>query len=187
MVQIWETINLILGLNLRPEDMAAWQMATRSIIVYVATVLIARIAGQRFFGQHTAFDVVLGIILGSVLSRAINGTAPFFPTLIAGIILIVMHVLFATLTFYSHTIGLLFKGQPHQLVEDGQILWKSMRHSRISEKDLMAAIRLNHLTSVEHVKEAYLERNGQISVIPRPYMVEVDAQPGVQKIRVDIP
>jgi uncharacterized membrane protein YcaP (DUF421 family) len=187
MAQLWETINFILGLNTSLEDIAAWQMATRTIVIYVVTVLIARVAGQRFFGQHTAFDVVLGIILGSVLSRAINGTAPFFETIIAGVILIVLHVLFATLTFYSHSFGLIFKGQPYQLVKDGEIVWNSMRHSRISEKDLMAAVRLNHLTSIDQVKEAYLERSGQISVIPRPYVVEVGVQPGVQTIRVDIP
>jgi uncharacterized membrane protein YcaP (DUF421 family) len=187
MIQLWESIHLILGLNNRIEDITAWQMATRSIVIYVVTIFIARFAGQRFFGQHTAFDVVLGIILGSVLSRGINGTAPFFQTIAAGFTLIFLHVLFATLTFYSHTVGLLFKGQPYQLVKDGEIQWKAMRHSRISEKDLMAAIRLNHLTTVKHVKEAYIERNGQISVIPRPYMVEVNVEPGVQTIRVDIP
>jgi uncharacterized membrane protein YcaP (DUF421 family) len=187
MAQIWEAVHFILGLNTRLDDIAAWQIATRSIVIYVVTVLIARFAGQRFFGQHTAFDIVLGIILGSVLSRAINGTAPFFQTIAAGFTLIFLHVLFATLTFYSHTFGLLFKGHPYQLVKDGEIQWNAMQRSRISEKDLMAAIRLNHLTTVEHVKEAYLERNGQISVIPRPYVVEVNVEPGVQTIRVDIP
>ena len=187
MTQILETINLILGLNLSVEDLEAWQVATRALVIYVVTVGIARLAGQRFFGQSTAFDVVLGIILGSVLSRAINGTAPFFPTIAAGFTLIFLHVLFATLTFYSHTFGLLFKGQPYQLVKDGEIQWRAMRKSRISEKDLMAAVRLNHLTRLEHVKEANLERNGQISVIPRPYTVEVNVEPGVQIIRVDIP
>jgi uncharacterized membrane protein YcaP (DUF421 family) len=55
-------------------------MALRSIIVYLVTVGVARFAGKRFFGEHTAFDVVLSIILGSVLSRAINGSALFLET-----------------------------------------------------------------------------------------------------------
>jgi hypothetical protein len=34
--------------------------------------------------KATAFDVIAAIMLGSIMSRAINGSAPFLPTLVAG-------------------------------------------------------------------------------------------------------
>lgn len=186
MPQILDTINWLLGLNLSSEDITTWQMGLRSVVVYIVTVAIARIAGKRFFGQLTAFDIVLGIILGSILSRAVNGTAPFYQTIAAGLVLVLMHILFATLTYYSHKFGIIFKGEAYQLVESGEILWDAMWHNRISEKDLMTAVRLNHLTSLKEVGAAYIERNGQISVIPKPYTVEVDVQAGVQRVRIDL-
>jgi hypothetical protein len=58
-------------------------MALRAVVVYVVTVIIVRLGKKRFMGKGTAFDVILGIMLGSIVSRAITGNAPFFPALAA--------------------------------------------------------------------------------------------------------
>src|SRR3954467_15198928 len=47
------------------------------------------------FSRATAFDVILGIMLGSMVSRAIAGTAPFLPTLAASSTLLAVHWLFS--------------------------------------------------------------------------------------------
>ena len=44
-------------------------------------VAYVRFAKKRFIGQATAFDFILVIIIGSIASRAIYGTAPFFASL----------------------------------------------------------------------------------------------------------
>ncbi|HMQ53282.1 MAG TPA: DUF421 domain-containing protein, partial [Anaerolineae bacterium] len=79
----------LLGLN--EETLTVWQVAVRGLLVYSSSLLLGRVAGKRFFGEHTAFDVVLGIILGSVMSRAINGSAPFWGTVIGGLTLVLLH------------------------------------------------------------------------------------------------
>jgi hypothetical protein len=63
------------------DQLNAAQMALRAVVVYVVTVIIVRLGKKRFMGQGTAFDVILGIMLGSIVSRAITGNAPFFPAL----------------------------------------------------------------------------------------------------------
>ena len=70
------------------------QMALRAIVVYVATVLIVRLGKKRFMSRATAFDVILAIMLGSLVSRAIAGSAPFVPTLVASAVLLALHWLF---------------------------------------------------------------------------------------------
>ena len=45
-------------------------MALRTVIVYAITLLIVRAGNKRFIGESTAFDVILGIMLGSIMSRA---------------------------------------------------------------------------------------------------------------------
>jgi uncharacterized membrane protein YcaP (DUF421 family) len=49
-----------------------------------------RFAKKRFIGQATAFDFILVIIVGSISSRAISGTAPFFASLAGTFVLILM-------------------------------------------------------------------------------------------------
>jgi hypothetical protein len=42
---------------------------------------MVRVANKRIFSKTTAFDAVLGFIMASMLARAVNGSAAFFPTL----------------------------------------------------------------------------------------------------------
>jgi hypothetical protein len=55
---------------------------------------------------------VLIVILASVLSRAINGSAAFFPTLGGGLILVLSHRLLSLMAYYSHWFGSLIKAGP---------------------------------------------------------------------------
>src|SRR3954465_14655677 len=97
------------------------QMALRALVVYVATVLIVRLGKKRFMSRATAFDVILGIMLGSLVSRAIAGTAPFFPTLAASAVLVAVHWLFSAAAVRWHAFGEAIKGGPQLLVKDGAI------------------------------------------------------------------
>ncbi len=127
-------------------------------------------------------------MLGSIMSRAINGSAPFLPTLAAGLILVGMHWLIAAISYSSDWFGTLVKGQPVLLIKDGNLNEQGMRGSSVSHKDLEEALRIeSHVTEPEAVKLAYLERNGGISVIPlkpEPRVLEVAVQDGVQTVRI---
>ena len=85
------TLRLALGLGVEGKELGIGQMALRAVVVYVATVLTVRLGKKRFMGRSTAFDVILGIMLGSVVSRAITGNAPFVPALVAAAVLLAMH------------------------------------------------------------------------------------------------
>ena len=151
-------------------------MTLRAVVVYVATVLMVRLGKKRFMGQSTAFDVILGIMLGSVVSRAITGNAPFFPALVAAAVLLAMHWLFSALAFRSHRFGQAIKGEPRVLVRDGTIDREAMRRAHMSEHDLWEDLRSEGVSRLEQVAEARLERSGKLSVIkarPEPKVVEV--------------
>lgn len=157
--------------------------------VYVTAILFVKIGEKRFMGKNTAFDMILGIILGSVLSRAVTGNVPFLPTLGAGALLVGVHWLFSVLSFHSDWFGVLVKDRERVLVQDGEILWENMRKSHISRKDLEMALYLNgNVTDSSQVKEARFERSGDISVIPREpdmQIVQVSVHEGVQTVRIE--
>src|SRR5918912_2908169 len=136
MDQIENLFRLVLGLGLEGKDLNMPQMALRAVVVYVVAVLIVRIGKKRFMGRSTAFDVILGIMLGSIVSRAVTGNAPFFPALVAASVLLAMHWLFSALAFRSHLFGKAIKGKPRVLVRDGTIDREAMRQAPISEHDL---------------------------------------------------
>src|SRR5689334_17369832 len=142
-------------------------MALRAILVYALALLLVRIGSRRFLSQATAFDVIVAIMFGSILSRAINGSAPFFPTIVASGALVGLHWVFAVLAARISFFGPLVKGEPRLLIKDGQVQEKEMRQAKLSVNDLKQALRLRfRQEDLSGVKRAYLERNGSISIIP---------------------
>src|ERR671921_869095 len=111
------------------------QMALRAVVVYVVTVIIVRLGKKRFMGQGTAFDVILGIMLGSIVSRAITGNAPLLPALAAGAVLLAMHSLFSAVAMHWHGFGGLIKGHHRLLVRHGQVDGREMRKAHMSDRD----------------------------------------------------
>lgn len=177
-------------LGLGQDTLTLAQMLLRTLIVYLTALIVVRLGEKRFFGKSTAFDLVLSIILGSVISRAINGSAPFFPTLAASLALVGIHWLLAALAFHSDRFGNLIKGQARILIRDGELKWEAMRSSHLSEQDLRSALRVqSQIEEPSGVKVARLERSGSISVIPvegQPHVIEYPVEEGVKVIHIEI-
>jgi uncharacterized membrane protein YcaP (DUF421 family) len=156
----------LLGLDDSVENLAALQMVLRSVVVYVFSLLIVKSAKKRFMGQNSALDVVVIIILGSVLSRAINGSAPFVASLWAGFALVVIHRLMCWASFRWRRFARFVEGEPARLVTDGKIDWNQMRKHDITEKDLESALRsMLNSDDMSKVKHIYLEPSGKISIV----------------------
>lgn len=150
------------------DDILWWQMSVRAVLIFLFTVVLIRVGKTRAFGRNTGLDIVLAVIMGSILSRALTGNAPFFATLAAALAMVLVHMLLSAAAFHSHRFGSSIKGTERQLVRDGEILWDAMRKSRITEQDLLEAIRSEgEEPDVSRLRSAYLERSGDISVIPR--------------------
>jgi uncharacterized membrane protein YcaP (DUF421 family) len=166
--EIWSYVDWALGLGLEAKDLGAGQMSLRAFVVFIVAIGIIRFGDERFMGKSTALDVMLGIVFGSVVSRAITGNAPFFPTLAASVVLVAMHWVISAITFRSRRFGRVVKGPTHLLVSDGEIDWNEMRKTHISRNDLREAMRQHgHVDDLNGIESAYLERNGSISIIFR--------------------
>ncbi len=159
----------LLGLHVPAHELTFQHMALRSLVVFAFGVALVRCADRRFLGRNAGFDVLLGIILGSVLSRAINGQASFLPTLGASAVLVLLHRILGTIACRSHVFSRLMKGNAEILVSNGQIDDDALKRNKISRDDLDENLRLNgNAGQARSVFEARLERNGMISVVKRP-------------------
>jgi uncharacterized membrane protein YcaP (DUF421 family) len=103
--------------------------------------------------------------LGSVLSRAITGNAPYFPTVISASLLVFLHWGLGWLALKNSRIGKLIKGKKTILMESGKFIEKNMLKSQITRDDLLEALRIKGNIDINKVKYAYLERGGDISII----------------------
>lgn len=164
----YELVAPVLGLGLDPKDLTFLQISLRGVIVFIATLIMIRLGHKRSLARKTAFDAVLIVILASVLSRAINGSAAFFATLGGGLVIVLVHRLFAALAYYSHWFGGLIKGAPEIIVADGDLILDTMRRNHISKHDLEEDLRLSaRAENLEGVRLARVERSGDISFIKK--------------------
>src|SRR3981189_3928720 len=73
----------LLGLSEKAEGLTLAQVALRAFLVYGALIGFVRLGKKRFLSQATAFDAILVILIGSIASRGVSGTAPFFSSELA--------------------------------------------------------------------------------------------------------
>lgn len=148
------------------EQLTPLQMGVRAFIMFFITLALIRIGGMRIFGKKTAFDNILVIMLGAVLARGVVGASPFLSTVAASAVMVVIHKILALLAMRYIWVGKIVKGIHRSLYKNGELNWKNMNVSTISKDDLMEGVRLQiNSNSLEDVKEAYIEKNGQVSVI----------------------
>ena len=163
-----QSLHTLLGIGTQPGELTFLQVSLRGVIVFIAALIVIRMGSKRSLAEKTAFDAVFLVIIGSMLSRAINGSAPFFPTLGTGFVLVFLHRFFGMGAYYSHVFGMLVKGKPMVLVEDGRLQRRNMLWEHISKHDLEEDMRLDANTEdLSQIQVARLERSGDISFIKR--------------------
>src|SRR5262245_17617460 len=162
-------LEALLGLGHEAARLTFVQISLRGVLVFLLTLVIIRCGDRRFLSQKTAFDAVLGFILASMLARAVNGTAAFFPTLGGGFVLVILHRVLAYWSRRSHAFGILIKGRSDVIISDGILDEAAARRNRLSEHDVLEDLRLNgNVAAMRDVSLAVFERNGHVSVVRRP-------------------
>jgi uncharacterized membrane protein YcaP (DUF421 family) len=166
-VEMLHHLNLkIFGVDGHPTELTVAQICLRGLIIFVAGLIIVRAGDRRSLSQKTAFDAMFIVLLGSMLSRAINGSGPFWMTIASAITLMIIHRICAFIAHRHHPFGKLVKGQELALVRNGKIDQKAMSSALVSKHDLEEDMRLSAKTEdVSTIRLAQLERSGDISFI----------------------
>lgn len=123
-------------------------MVLRTIVVFVFTLAAVRLGNKRFLSRATAFDVIVGSMLGSVMSRAITSPDSFFPTLMVGTTLVGMHWLISAIAFRSDWFGTLVKGKSVLLIRDGKMEKDGMLQAGLSVKQ---ALRMQNAVRIQQI------------------------------------
>jgi uncharacterized membrane protein YcaP (DUF421 family) len=179
-------LHQMFGGDMPEEPLALYQIAARAAVVYLGGLIVVRIGKSRLISRTTSLDVILGFILGSLLSRGITGHASISGTLLSSAVIVTVHWELTAIACRSHRFGNLLKGNPALVVDNGRIIYKAMRHSHISDHDLIEQLRLRGVDNLHDVRAAFKERNGEISVLTQksPQVLDVAVQDGVQTVRI---
>ena len=143
-------------------------MAARAVIVFFLFMIYVRIAGLRTFGKKSIFDQITVLMIGALLAKAIIKEDSFLGIICAAAVLMLLHRMIAWLCAKSKRAEHLFKGDPIQLIRNGEFLSHNMRKTHITREDIMEALRTElNVNDLGQVKHAYLEPSGEISLVKR--------------------
>lgn len=162
---IMHVSTLVFGSDMPHQQLALYQVAARGVLVYAIGLAAVRIGKGRGIGRITLLDVLLGFMLGPLLSPAIIGSASLSSSAVGAVVLVAMYWLVTFLSYHSESFGRLVKGKARVVIENGKLDRDNMRGANFSENDLLEELRLHGIENVSSVKRAWVERNGAVSVI----------------------
>lgn len=140
----------------------------RAVFGYFFLVFIVRIVGRRPGKQLTPFEFILIFFLGGLMLTAIVAQDASVTNAFCQIIAIAAaHYGLTMLRSRSDAVAKLLDGTPLMLLEGGQWRAMTMRRMRITDDDVMERARDQGLKVLDEIQTAVLERNGEISIIPK--------------------
>lgn len=155
------------------------ELALRGTLVYWALFFIFRFAGRRNIGGLGFADLVVVMLVASAVGDSLGGGATTLldGTMVAATV-VFWSALLDRLSYFIPAFSRLVEPQPVRLVENGQILLYNLRREYVTRAELMEQLRLNGIGSLQEVQAAFLEANGEISVISRAAsLIEDEVEP----------
>ena len=141
---------------------------TRSVLLYIASLLAMRAMGKREVGQLQPFEMVVVIMIAELASTPMGGVGiPLLYGILPMLALVVCHGIIAALCMRYQPFRAWMSGQPTVLMRNGVICEKQMRKSAMDLNDLMEAIRTAGILDPSEVGTIVLEPGGQINVFPK--------------------
>jgi uncharacterized membrane protein YcaP (DUF421 family) len=148
-------------------DLAWYQECARAALIFVYGLVLVRIAGRRIFGKWSALDIVVSIIIGSNLSRALTGSAQLWGTLAATTLIVALHWVLARLVAASPGFSRIVEGGAIELARHGESSHSVRERYAVSQSDLDEALRQSGVDHIAAAKIVMLEPSGKITVLKR--------------------
>jgi uncharacterized membrane protein YcaP (DUF421 family) len=137
-------------------------------LLYVLVVAAVNISGKRTTGQMNNFDWIVTVAIGSIVASGIViRTVSVVEAATAATILFGMQWIATRLAVSSDRVGKALKTEPRVLLSRGAFLPDNMKAERITEDEVIAAVRKAGYTDLNEIAWVILENDGQFSIIRR--------------------
>lgn len=136
--------------------------------LYVCVIAFIRFSGKRSTSQMNNFDWVVTVAMGSLMASGIllKDIAVSEAAFAIALLLLMQWLLTFTMVRFS-PVAKLVRAEPTLLYHDDHFLPDAMRHERVSEYEVLSAVRENGIVDLSSVESVILEANATLSVIPK--------------------
>ncbi|OXM87089.1 YetF domain-containing protein [Paenibacillus rigui] len=145
-----------------------FQYSLRTLLSFVALLLLTRLLGKKQLSQMTFFTYITGIALGNIAGEIVlNKEIKAAAGITAMALWAFLTILIEQLALKSPLVRVLFDGEPAIVIKKGKIQPKAMALSKLNMDDLSMLLRDKNVFSVREVDYGILEPNGKLSVLKK--------------------
>jgi uncharacterized membrane protein YcaP (DUF421 family) len=154
-----------------------------TLAVYIFIVIAIRLFGKKELAQLSVVDLVFILLISNSVQNAMVGPdATLIGGLVAASSLFLVNYLLKYLQYRFPKFGKVVEGDTIMLVYKGKILQKNMKDAKITEDELMEAIREHGVSAVKEVDLAIMEVDGNISILTDKYQKKTNKRRKAHKV-----
>lgn len=143
-----------------------FEFIIRATAVYLVVFVLTRLSGKRSVGQHTPFDMLVIVLLGTAVQNSLIGEdTSLLGGLILAATLLLLNWLMGFLTARSRRFYIWTEGTPVMLARDGKVFWDQLRRCNVPPEDLDVAMRSSGCKGHHQISLAVLETSGEITIL----------------------
>lgn len=146
-------------------DVSWLQECARALLIGLYGLILLRLGGRRLFAKWSALDIIVAMVVGSSLSRALTGNANLFGTLAATTLLTALHWAVARVAARFRAVSRVIEGEPIVLGTQRQLDADALARHGLSATDLQEALRAAGVQGTDEARAIILEPSGKISVL----------------------
>ncbi len=141
----------------------------RTILLYLVLIAVVRLMGKRQIGQMEPAEFVVTMLVANLAAIPMqDGGIPLFSGFVPIVTVLGVELVLSALSMKSVRLRRILCGKPVILVENGNILQKNLKKTRITLDELTGHLREKDVLDLQSVQYAILETNGNVSVFPYP-------------------
>ena len=137
----------------------------KTIFMYFFIIFVYRIMGKKEVGQLSIVDLIVSILIAELIALSIQEeNKSIFISVVPILVLVGVQIFISYITLKNDKIRNIIDGKPTVIIKDGKLNFTEMSKLRYSLDDLLTQLRLQGVKSIDKVKYAVLENNGDLSV-----------------------
>jgi uncharacterized membrane protein YcaP (DUF421 family) len=150
-------------------DLSLADKAIRTVVVYLAILVLLRLAGRGDLAQLGLGDLVVLLLLSNVVQNAIIGPDDsLLGGLVGATVLMLANGVVGRLAHANRFLRRLVLGVPTPLLVDGRVDKWAMRRAGLTPEDLYLAVREQDGTEIDEVRSITIAPDGHLIVKLRP-------------------
>jgi uncharacterized membrane protein YcaP (DUF421 family) len=144
------------------------EIVARVAIIYTVLLVLLRVSGRRELAELAPMELLTMLLISETVSPALTAGDESVPGgLVAAGTLMALSVATSILAFRSRTARRAIEGKASVLIKNGRVNEDVLRAERITSSDLDAKLHQHGLLSVGAVAYAFIEADGDITIIKK--------------------